>query len=668
MKKALFDQIFTVMKEIGIKPILGTRTNVKRLPNVRHFGNFEVDGKKMERMINLEGPERVLKMFETESGYIPQMNDREGQMFLKNINTLRPLINPPANVIPGPGSLERTLQSKEFKDKMTESKAIWKEMGADSTTDQGARKYLDYSKEMDARGLNSDSLEDVIKFMKGKRAALKIIEDEQGVGSLFKEKTDTRVVDVVDDLKKIEEEAGSLNDSMNKLKNLAYQLTPEYEAKKRAAHQAWLKKVYEGRGFDGREGYFRAVTRPFLIDQHKKGIIKIPDDHLTSLKESNDLKSGGGAEDLYPDPVRMFRHYYGDEAFDKIPSDIDSPATSTILEAFATDVNTIKPINTTGPKTGMGYHTSGELIANMQERQKLINDIIQGEEYPISQWTKDHKLETLARTRQQLEQYRQFLQTYYPDIAQQYKGKPSTKLWDLVDETTGKIDDDFDPDIGGMAQGGRVGLVKGGAKQGITSLIKKLNKKLGKDTIKKASDLPQGTKYEELEAIKAFEERNPIVNIWEDPVKLRAAVDDIFSSGDYKMDAQMAAEALVENNPQVFANKLYDDLDQDTQLKIYGGVLRVVQSDLAKMLQLKRLSKPTKTLEGIKETGTINISDDAVAEEFARFMKETDPKGHAKVQKIVDDINQKIELSDFDPKGRKKNTAGGGVGSMFKEI
>ena len=146
MKKVLFDQIFTVMKEVGIKPMLGTRTNIKRLPNVKHFGNFEVDGKKMESMINIEGPERVLKIFQNESGYIPQMNDQEGQMFLKNINTLRPLINPPENVIPGPGSLERTLQSKEFKDKMTESKAIWKEMGADSTTDQGARKYLDYTK------------------------------------------------------------------------------------------------------------------------------------------------------------------------------------------------------------------------------------------------------------------------------------------------------------------------------------------------------------------------------------------------------------------------------------------------------------------------------------------------------------------------------------------
>ena len=219
-----------------------------------------------------------------------------------------------------------------------------------------------------------------------------------------------------------------------------------------------------------------------------------------------------------------------------------------------------------------------------------------------------------------------------------------------------------------LATGGRVGFVRGGAKKGLDALMQKLNKKLGKDTIKKASDLPKGDKYEEFEAVKAFQERNPRINVWEDKEKIRAAVDDIFPTGDYKYDAQMAAESLVENNPEVFGNKLYDDLDQDTRLKIYGAVVDVVQRDLGKRLQLKRLSKPTKTLKGIEETGIINISDDEVAEEFARFMKETDPEGHAKVQKVVDDANQKLELKRFKTKGRKKNAFGGGVGSMFREV
>ena len=141
--------------------------------------------------------------------------------------------------------------------------------------------------------------------------------------------------------------------------------------------------------------------------------------------------------------------------------------------------------------------------------------------------------------------------------------------------------------------------------------------------------------------------------------KVRAAVDDIFPTGDYKYDAQMAAEALVENNPAAFGGKLYDDLDEATRMNIYGEVLKVVQSDLGKTLQLKKLSRPTKTLEGIKKTGTIDISDDAVAEEFTRFMKETDPKGHKKIEEIV-------EITNFDPKG-KKGHASGGIARMLGE-
>ena len=38
MKKALFNEIFGLMKELGIKLQLGTRPNVKRHPGVKHFG------------------------------------------------------------------------------------------------------------------------------------------------------------------------------------------------------------------------------------------------------------------------------------------------------------------------------------------------------------------------------------------------------------------------------------------------------------------------------------------------------------------------------------------------------------------------------------------------------------------------------------------------------
>ena len=262
----------------------------------------------------------------------------------------------------------------------------------------------------------------------------------------------------------------------------------------------------------------------------------------------------------------------------------------------------------------------------------------------------------------------------------------------------------------GYAAGGRVGMWKGGVPKGLQAALRLIRTKFGDDAIRTADEVerPQGAieVEETAQAVNDFNIRNPrvkmtgdenldydwvetpegwvkrpgsegafyrfgeenkelikkgtkgaseTIEIWEDPVKVREAVDDIFPTGDYKMDAEMAAEALVENNPAAFGGKLIDDIDDATRSKIYGAVLEVVQSDLGKMLQLKRASKPTKTLEGIKNTGTINISDPNVAEEFARFMRETDPKGFK-------DLEQKVELSNFNPKGRKKNAGGGIIG------
>ena len=73
---------------------------------------------------------------------------------------------------------------------------------------------------------------------------------------------------------------------------------------------------------------------------------------------------------------------------------------------------------------------------------------------------------------------------------------------------------------------------------------------------------------------------------------------------------------------------------------------------------LKKASKPTETLKSIEETGSIDISDPNVADEFTRFMKETDPKGFK-------ELEQKIQIDTFDPKGKKGHASGGRAGFYF---
>ena len=61
------------------------------------------------------------------------------------------------------------------------------------------------------------------------------------------------------------------------------------------------------------------------------------------------------------------------------------------------------------------------------------------------------------------------------------------------------------------------------------------------------------------------------------PKNIKKAVDNIFKTGDYKYDAEMAAESFVELNPQLFGGKLYDDLDEATRMEIYVAVLPEVR-------------------------------------------------------------------------------------------
>ena len=134
---------------------------------------------------------------------------------------------------------------------------------------------------------------------------------------------------------------------------------------------------------------------------------------------------------------------------------------------------------------------------------------------------------------------------------------------------------------------------------------------------------------------------------------LETAYDNIAGgsgfTGDYKYDADVLAESIAEQ-----LGKVYDDLPVMDQRQLYDSALKRVQQDLKMKMDIKKLSKPTKTLEGIKKTGKINISDEGVAEEFARFMKESDPKGFK-------DLEQKVELSNLDIKGKKPHASGGRV-------
>ncbi len=90
--------------------------------------------------------------------------------------------------------------------------------------------------------------------------------------------------------------------------------------------------------------------------------------------------------------------------------------------------------------------------------------------------------------------------------------------------------------------------------------------------------------------------------------------------------------------------------------------MEVISGNTAKMIQQsKNLSSPTKTLASMKAGKGIDISDPNIADEFTRFIKESNPKGY-------EDIEQKIQLESFNPKGKKGNADGGIIGLTAMKI
>ena len=291
---------------------------------------------------------------------------------------------------------------------------------------------------------------------------------------------------------------------------------------------------------------------------------------------------------------------------------------------------------------------------------------------------------------------------------------------EVVEESAGISDDIFE-EVGekipeairkGEAEGGRIGFSKGKlAKEGIPALINKIKSLFGDDAITTADKIPTPQKTLDRNMFKAADTRlndKRMMNIDEledfemeigdsleaydfdgtigDAKRIlkedKAYEAEMFAeyksiggskrsggpkdamkeaienaspgyTGDLKYDASLLADDLAEKR---FGKEFYD-LNVDEQSSLYDEAYKALAENQRGFKQMQNLSKPTKTLEGIKKTGVVNISDPDVAEEFTKFMKESDPKGYK-------DVEEKIILESFDPKGRKGSAEGGRIGML----
>ena len=387
MKKELFKQLVAEFEKLGINPNkwIGTRTNVKRMGK-NNMAETSINRFAVETEFEDRGAERILKLFDEEARYLGTLNDVQAKQLLDNLKIANKIIHPAPLPEAGIYALRegKELTSEEFlKKKAADAakldsailKASMKVSGVDRTL--AARLNLDMSKVSDWEKLQ------VWKDKHGVPDWAK--ESESGIGSLFKTREQNELADLGTQIDAIEKEGKSLVEDAQRLVDLAWRMSPEGQRAEEAARKALLKRMHEGKGFAGgvmghrNDGYFRAIVRPFLLKQHENGIIKLADNTLESLKNSDDLKGGG--DFMSADPVRVFRQHYGDDAFDLIPDQEVfgmgdtgyGPGRDRINEVMEKVIG--KPILEVGPDNPGGYLTKGEYQAKLDEREQVLGYI-----------------------------------------------------------------------------------------------------------------------------------------------------------------------------------------------------------------------------------------------------------------------------------------------------
>ena len=181
---------------------------------------------------------------------------------------------------------------------------------------------------------------------------------------------------------------------------------------------------------------------------------------------------------------------------------------------------------------------------------------------------------------------------------------------------------------------------------------------------------------------------------------IQDAADDIFPTGDYKYDAEMVVESLVENNPKLFKNLLAEDLDDALRSELYGLAVGETGSRLAKQIKTRKSAvdrgvvnevvpevkrESMKLVDGVTgkgekfktfETTTpprqfkLNV-EKAVSElnipreEAVRISQLPSDQQKLELQKYLDkDFSQRIALTDYKP--NKFDAAKGGLAKILE--
>jgi hypothetical protein len=316
----------------------------------------------------------------------------EAYEFLTNLNRL----NKPVKREPTPKGLitkrERgdllfinTKISNPLKNKMVLQ-------GLDGTTESA---YSQFRIELEAY---KNGLENNLKFLKNNNKQLGEKDlDNVRYNMKIIDSLETKVNQLADDLIKVDKEPEkiyqnyrdtqlqnrvgtneatlqSLNESIDNMEQLVREIDDIRSGRAQIDNETRVRNLYQGKGYGPDEALFRSLSRQFLRDEIEAGRIIVTPRIYDAMKKGNHP---------FIDPIKVFRHHFGDDAFDILGKYIDENAFSDLGIRYPGRFEfrkmglVVKNKNAPG-KTYEHYSLPGEIDQQIADVDKVIKTIEEG--------------------------------------------------------------------------------------------------------------------------------------------------------------------------------------------------------------------------------------------------------------------------------------------------
>ena len=165
--------------------------------------------------------------------------------------------------------------------------------------------------------------------------------------------------------------------SMDKIQKAIDEIEDIRSGRKQSKQMKEARLKFQGKGYGENEGMYRYLSREFLVEQGKAGKIDLDPNVLKRLDENPGTI----------DAIKIFRHHYGDDAFDKLGDYLDDvffdmdfdlgpryPGQKTFEDLGIVVKNKSKP-----GETVRHYDLPGEIDQEIKEIDELISRIESGD-------------------------------------------------------------------------------------------------------------------------------------------------------------------------------------------------------------------------------------------------------------------------------------------------